>query len=104
MLSTTLMCMFHLCRLILSSSHLLLCLIEDNPYLVDMCLVGGLIMMLILMHLRGLNIQELLVYLYRELHCIEYYTVILIILWSILCMCLSSLVLGELCPKADSYI
>ncbi len=62
MVSTTLFCVSHPCRLILSSSHLLLCLMEDNPYLVDMCLVVGLISMLILKHLRGLYIQALLVY------------------------------------------
>ena len=46
---------------------------EDNPYLVDMCLVVGLIMMLILMHLRGLYIEALLVYLYIETYRILYY-------------------------------
>ena len=62
MVSTILFCMSHPCRFILSSSHLLPCSMEDNPYLVDMCLVLGLINMLIPMYLRGLYIQELLVY------------------------------------------
>ena len=39
MVSTTLICVSHPCRLILSSWHILSCLMEDKPYLVDTCLV-----------------------------------------------------------------
>ena len=42
MVSTTLICVSHPCRLILSSWHILSCLMEDNPYLVDTCLVVAL--------------------------------------------------------------
>ena len=42
MVSTTLICVSHLRRLILSSWHILSCLMEDNPYLVDTCLVVAL--------------------------------------------------------------
>ena len=39
MVSTTLICVSHPCRLILSSWHILSFLMEDNQYLVDTCLV-----------------------------------------------------------------
>ena len=55
MLSTTQICVLHLCRLISTSSHLIPCLMEDNPYLVDMCLVVWLIMLLTSMHSRCIS-------------------------------------------------
>ena len=69
---------------------------EDNPLLVDMCLVVRLIIFLTPRHSR--SIQEAFIYRHFQCTCksIEFHSVILIILyWSILCQLLSFLVLGD---------
>ena len=55
--STTYLYEIHLCKLILSSSHRILCSMEDNPYLVDMCWVVILISYLTSRHISFPYIQ-----------------------------------------------
>ena len=57
------------------------------------------------MHLRGLYIQALLVYMYMLLYASDnskHYHIDHT-LWSTMCLCLYSLILGEFCSKANSY-
>ena len=61
MLSTTSLYEIHLCILILSLLHVHSCTMEDNPLLVDMCLVVMFFSLLTPSHSNCLHIQALLV-------------------------------------------
>ena len=113
MVSTTLICVSHPCRLILSSWHILSCLMEDSPYLVDTCLVVSLswcwlldildvsqrpfyigtpsVLYIMLDHVGSYWIMTYWIYYYSD-H-----------IWSLV-LVLSLLVLGECCPKENSYM
>ena len=112
MVSTTLICVPHPCRLILSSWHILSCLMEDNPYLVDTCLVVASswcwlldllevsqrplykgtpsVLWIMLHHAGSWHIMAYWIYCHSD-H-----------IWSLV-LVLSLLVLGEYCPKENSY-
>ena len=110
MVSTTLICVSHPCRLILSSWHILSCLMEDNPYLVDTHLVVALSWCWLLGFLevsqRPLYTgtpSVLCIMLYHAGSCWIMTYCYFDHIWSLV-LVLSLLVLGEYFPKANSYM
>ena len=103
MVSTTLICVSHLCSLILSSWHILSCLMEDNPYLVDTCLVVALsccwLLDILDVSQRPLytGTPSVLCIMAYWIYCHSDHT------WSIVLVC-EFLVLGSIFPQTNSYM
>ena len=101
MVSTTLICVSHLCRLILSSWHILSCLMEDNPYLVDTCLVVASswcwLLDILEVSQRPLYIGTPSVLCIILYHAGSWHTeyIVILIISGLLCLCVSSWFLGE---------
>ena len=101
MVSTTLICVSHPCRLILSSWHILSCLMDDNPYLVDTFLVVASsccwLLDILDVSQRPLYIGTPSVLYIMLNHTASWHTeyIVILIIFGLLCLCVNSWFLGE---------
>ena len=94
MVSTTSLYEIHLCKLILLSLHKFLCSMEDNPFMVDMCLVVEPISSLTPSHSRCLGTSS--VYYTSDIHS----NIVIMIIHHLvhIVLCLVLLDLGYILP------